>query len=182
MASAHVTNMLIALRVILGRPADLPVVFWAPHPRVLMLGAYEAMIARYPSADQAALTVWFSLWCSHPEYKARLRTGTHRHDLDGNNAGLIANDKAVRAAAAAAVAVAPAWLTLDAVVARSGKSRLSIQAAARRGELAAEIADGKLRFPAAAVEAWAAHAVAIGRAKVKEMGRTRSAVKIFHAA
>jgi ProQ/FINO family len=87
----HRQLMLDMLPATLGcAPDDVPVVFLNLHwPRTLKIGIDADLRARFPQADTAKMRCWLKFWTRAPAYLKRLATGAHRHDIDGNDAGLI---------------------------------------------------------------------------------------------
>jgi sRNA-binding protein len=94
------TRMLDELAVCLGTERDaLPPVFLTDRPKALKIGIYDEMIARFPSADPAALNLWLRRWCGMFAYVARVAHGLNRHDLDGNDCGEIGAEHRAQAQA-----------------------------------------------------------------------------------
>lgn len=64
---------------------NLPAVFQKPYVKVLQIGAFEALLKRFPDADSAALRRTLSRYCFSYQYRRALVYRKNRHDLDGNN-------------------------------------------------------------------------------------------------
>lgn len=93
-------RMLDELAVCLGTERDaLPPVFQTDRPKALKIGIHDEMIARFPSADPAALDLWLRRWCGMFSYVARIAHGLNRHDLDGNDCGEIGAEHRAQAQA-----------------------------------------------------------------------------------
>lgn len=83
-------ELLQELANILGTEMDgLPNIFQTKAKRAFKIGFYDDLIAAYPDADKKMLRRWLSKWTNTDSYLYRITIGTNRHDLDGNDCGLI---------------------------------------------------------------------------------------------
>ena len=83
--------MLVELSKIVGVEMEAlpPVMLTARQPKALKLGTLEDLCERFPHADKVALKRWITGWCLSPFYIKRIVYGRNRHDLDGNEVGVI---------------------------------------------------------------------------------------------
>ena len=89
-------KMLAELRDIFAEycepPHDLPRVFLATRPKALKLGIYHDVRFHFPGLNKKRLRAWFKAWCGDRAYLERIASGTNRHDLDGEDCGLISEE------------------------------------------------------------------------------------------
>jgi sRNA-binding protein len=81
-----------------GHADLLPRVFLSFHPKALKIGIARDLMDIYGRADPAKLGWWFHRWCSSTRYLKRIANGTNRHDLAGNDCGVIADGERSHAA------------------------------------------------------------------------------------
>lgn len=74
-------------------PDEVPRVFRSPYVKILKIGIDADLRERYPDASAARLSVWLERYTGSSFYLRRMknRRASHRHDLDGNDAGEIAS-------------------------------------------------------------------------------------------
>lgn len=70
---------------------EIPEVFRRAKPQALKLRIYDDMLARYPSVDPKKLHQWLGKWTGTRQYLMRIGYGSNRHDLDGNDFGVISD-------------------------------------------------------------------------------------------
>lgn len=86
-------KMLRELASILDVPIDaVPPVFTRAKPQALKIGVADDLLKEYPEVNIKDLRRWLGIWTGTRQYLHRLRNGLNRHDLDGNDCGLISDD------------------------------------------------------------------------------------------
>ena len=68
---------------------DFPKTFDKKQPRPLAKGINKVIYPKYPEYSNKLIHFAIFLWCNHKEYKANLKAGAMRVDLDGNDAGVV---------------------------------------------------------------------------------------------
>ena len=68
---------------------DFPKTFDKKQPRPLAKGINKVIYPKYPEYSNKLIHFAIFLWCNHKEYKANLKAGAMRVDLEGNDAGLV---------------------------------------------------------------------------------------------
>lgn len=76
---------------------SVPQIFNRRKPKIIKVGCFHDVLDRYPEADHEKLREWFNGWCSTEQYLLRMLSGTNRHDLDGNDCGIIDNGSKINA-------------------------------------------------------------------------------------
>lgn len=83
-------ELLQELANILGVEIDgLPHIFQTKAKRAFKIGFHDDIVAAFPNADKKKLSRWLSKWTNTHSYLYRITIGMNRHDLDGNDCGLI---------------------------------------------------------------------------------------------
>jgi len=68
---------------------DYPKAFDKKQPRPLAKGINKVIYPKYPEYSNKLIHFAIFLWCNRKEYKANLKAGAIRIDLEGNDAGVV---------------------------------------------------------------------------------------------